>query len=128
MRSSSAAARSKRLMRDDRVVKRMDLAANDLAGFMALAGNDKHITSPETGNGSADRGAALADFDGARCGGEDRAANRRRIFAARIVIGDVNTVGESGCHLTHQRPFAAVPIATSAEHDDKAGRSMWPQC
>ena len=37
-------------------------------------------------------------------------------------------VREPGRHLAHQRPLAAIPIATGAEHDVQLARRVRPQC
>ena len=52
-------------------------------------------TSPalQLGNRPPDRFGAIADLDGARRIGENGGANRRRILAARIVVGDDDPVG-----------------------------------
>ena len=75
------------------VAKRQHAIADDLPGLVTLAGDQEHIALLEPRNGLADRFRAVADFLGALGGGEDRCADGRRIFAARIVVGDDDLVG-----------------------------------
>ena len=83
------------LARNLGVVERQRLAADDLAALVALAG-DAPARSPGRASAIAVAIAprAVADLDGAGARGEDRAADRGRVFAARIVVGDDDAVGE----------------------------------
>ena len=56
--------------------------------------------------------------------GQDLAADRRRILAARIVVGDDDAIGEPRGDLAHQRALAAVAIAAAAEDDDEPAAGM----
>ena len=59
---------------------------------------------------------AVADLVRARAGGEHGGADRRRVLAARIVVGDDRDVGERARDRAHQRPLAAIAVAAGAEH------------
>ena len=62
------ARRLGRERRRDRLVigERHDLVADDLAGLVALAGDQQHVAALELGDRAADRLAAVADLAGAR--------------------------------------------------------------
>ena len=82
-RRSTAPARScgKLLQcRGDRFViaERHYPVADDLAGFMALAGDQQNVAGAQIGNRRADRLAPVADLDGAGRGGEDGGADGGR--------------------------------------------------
>ena len=55
----------------------------------------------------------------------DLGADRRRLLAARIVVGHQGEVGQPRGDLAHHRPLAAIAIAAAAEHHDQlaAGRT-----
>ena len=100
-----------------------DPVADDLAGFMTLAGDQQDIAGPQLADGAADRLAPVANLGGTRRGGKDRGADRRGDFAARIIVGDDHPVGFGGGDGTHQGPLATIAIAARAKHDDEtAGR------
>ena len=99
------------------IAERHNPVADDLAGFMALAGNEQHISGPEAGDCGTDRFVAIADLDGAGRGGDDCGADRGGVFAARIVVGDDDAVGLCGRDRPHQRTLAAVAVAAGAQHD-----------
>ena len=45
------------------------------------------------------------------------------MFAARIVVGDDDVIGEAGGDAAHDRPLALVAVAAAAEHaHEPAGR------
>ena len=66
--------------RGDRLViaERHHPVADDLAGFMALAGDQQHVAGAQRGDGRADRLAPVADLDGAGRCRHDGGADRRR--------------------------------------------------
>ena len=78
-------------------------------------------TSPAFNSAMAVRIAsrAVADLDGARRCGQDRGADRGRLLAARIVVGDDDAVGILVRDAAHDRPFARVAVAAGAEHHDQ---------
>ncbi len=47
------------------IAERYDPVADDLAGFMALAGDQQDVAGAQIGNRAADRLAPVADFGGA---------------------------------------------------------------
>src|SRR5262245_59858864 len=70
------------------------LFADDLAGFMALSGNQQHVAPTQILDRATDRLTAIADFERARRRLEDRGTDRGGILAARIVVGYYDPVGE----------------------------------
>ena len=109
------------------IVERMHFAADDLPGFVPFAGNDQQVARRELGNRRADRLAPVADLDRARRCIEDRATDSRRTLASRIVVGDIDAVGQAGRHLSHQGPLAGVAVATATEQRDQPAGSMRAQ-
>ena len=115
MRLSPAAPR-------DRLVigERQRPVADDLAGFVALAGDQQHVArlqARDRRRGSPRARSPISTRAGR--GGQDRGADRGRIFAARIVVGDDDAVGHLGGDRAHQRPLAGVAVAAAAEHHDE---------
>src|SRR6185503_8423994 len=70
---------------------------------------------------------AVADLGCALRLREDLGADRRRLLAARIVVGDDDTVGVIGGDAAHDRPLALVAVAAGAEYDDKFPGRIGPQ-
>ena len=62
--------------------------ADDLPGLMTLAGDNENVACRQRGDGIVDGGPAVADFARARRTRQRFLADRGRIFAARIVVGD----------------------------------------
>src|SRR5262245_52669525 len=93
-----------------------DTIADDLSRLMTLAGDQQDVTALEIRDGLADRFGAVADLGctGSVC--KNGAADRRRILAARIVIGHDNLVGPFDSDATHDRPLAGVTVAAGTEH------------
>ena len=110
------------------VGERDGLAADDLAGLVALAGDAEHVARPEHGDrrGGSPRARSPISIASGRAG-EDRRADRRRILRARIVVGDDDDVGMLGRGLAHQRPLAGVAVAAGAEDDDEPARGHRPE-
>ena len=75
------------------IAERQHAVADDLPALMALAGDQQRIARLEIVDRGADRRGAVADLPGALRFGKDRRANGFRLLAARIVIGDDDTVG-----------------------------------
>src|SRR5438270_861254 len=63
-----------------------------------------------------------------RAGGalENVAADRGRILAARIVVGDDDEIGQPRRHRAHLGPLADVAVAAGAEDDDQPPARMRP--
>src|ERR1700686_4440934 len=94
--------------------------ADDLPGLMALASDQERIALAKAGDRGPDRFAAVANLPAALGGGQDRRADRCRIFAAGIVVGDNDMVGIFGSDRAHQRTFAGVAVAAGAKHHNEA--------
>ncbi len=60
-------------------------------------------------------------------GSQDLAADGRRIFAARIVVGDDGKIGLGDGDLAHLGPLALVAVAAAAEHHHQAVRNIGTQ-
>ena len=75
-------------------------------------------------NGGADRRAAVADLARAGAGRKDRGADRGRVLAPRIVVGDDDVVGGGGGDRAHQRPLARIAVAAGAEHQPQPAGNM----
>ena len=101
--------------RDRGIVEGIGLGADDLAGFVPFAGDDQQIARRELGDRRRDRLAAVADLDRARRRLEDGAPDIGRRLGPRIVVGDIDAVGQAGRHLSHQGPLAGVAVAAAAE-------------
>ena len=117
------------------IAERQHLAADDLAGLVALAGDQQHVAGLKRRDGAADRLAAVADLADVRArrrAVEDGGADRRRIFAARIVVGDDDAVGALRRDRAHQRRACPcrgrrrrrTPRRARASH--KAAAPRWP--
>ena len=61
----------------------------------------------------------FANLGRAGAGGEDRAADRRRVLAPRVVVGDDDTVGARRRDLRHLRALGTVAVTAAAEHHDE---------
>src|SRR5204862_6421324 len=96
------------LVRHRGIVEGQGRIADYLTGFMAFSGNNKNIAAAQSRDYRRDGFAAIANLDGVRCRREDRAANLLGRLAARIVIRDIDEVGELAGDLAHFRPLAAV--------------------
>ena len=66
------------------IVEREHLAADDLAGFMAFAGDHQHVAGAQVGDRGADRLAPVADLGRV---GRSRPGSRRRIAAGFSLRG-----------------------------------------
>ncbi len=87
----------------------------------------QRIARLQPGDRGPDRLGAVADFPGALGGAEDRGADRLRIFAARIVVGDDDAVGIFGGDRAHQRTLAGIAVAAGAEHHHQLAFRIRPQ-
>src|SRR5690349_5283036 len=94
---------------------------------MAFSGYDENVGTAKFGDCRRDGFAAIADLDSARRRREDRAANLLGLLAARIVVRDIDEVGELARDLAHLRALAAVAVAAGAEHDREPSFDMRPQ-
>jgi len=84
---------------------------------MALAGDHQNVAFAKRRNAGADRLGAVSDFLRAGTESQRFPADRGGFFAARIVVGDDDTVGELRRRRAHQHTLALVAIAAAAEHD-----------
>src|SRR6185437_2248131 len=115
----SLPASRRALPRDQRVVERQHLVTDDLAGFVALAGDQHDVAVAGDADRFGDGFAAASDLGRAGCSGHDRRANSRGVLAARIVVGDNHHVGHLDRHSSHFRSFALVAVAARAEDGNK---------
>ncbi len=85
-------------------------------------------TSPAAriAHGSADRGVAIALDGGAFAlthAAEDLRDDVVAVFAARIVVGDDDAIGETLGDRAHLRTLALIALAARTEHADQLRRS-----
>ena len=97
-------------------------------GLVALAGDQDDVAGAGDADRFGDRFAPAADLGRARRAGHDRGADRRRILAARIVVGDDHQVGHARRDRAHLRPLALVAVAAGAEHGDQPGPASLATC
>ncbi len=102
-------------------------AGDDLAALVSLAGEQQHVARRQQRQATADGGGAVADFLGLGRGGANGAADRRRILAARVVVGDDDAIGQALGDGAHLRPLAGVAVAAAAEDDDEPAAAMRAQ-
>ena len=95
--------------------------------LVSLAGDQQQIARREQIDRGADGFGAVADLAAPWAGGEDGAADRGRVLAARIVVGDDDDIGEPRRDRAHHRPLARVAVAAAAEHDDEPAAAMRAQ-
>src|SRR5215468_8149985 len=96
------------------IAKWHDFLSNDLTGFVTFAGNQQHVASCEILDRTVDRLIAVADLVGAGRAAQNRSPDGARLFAARIVVRDDDTVRFFGRNCPHQGPLADVTVATGA--------------
>ena len=91
------------------------LAALTSAAAVAVVANV--ISLAQGFDRGADRFRPIANLYGSRCGCHDGRADRRRIFASRIVVGNIDGVGQTRCDLAHDRTLRPVAITAAAKHN-----------
>jgi hypothetical protein len=89
------------------------LVADDLAGFMTLAGDEQDVAAAQLRDRGADRLAAVADLNRAGRGPQYSGTDRGRLLAARIVVGDDDAIGFFGGRLPGSRSPPAPNTTTS---------------
>ena len=96
--------------------------ADDLAGFVAFARDQQDVAALERRNGAriASRRSPISVAPGAAA---RIARGSRRLFAARIVVGDDHAVGLLRGDRAHQRALALIAVAAGAKHDDEPAAS-----
>ena len=100
---------------------------------MSLARDDDRVAGPGGGDGGRDRLCAVADLPhlaAARFAagtGQDLGADGRRVFGARVVVGDDQQLGPGGRGGAHQRALGPVAVAPGAEHDQQPARDLRTQ-
>src|ERR1700730_15001123 len=109
------------------IAERQHAVPDDLPGLVALAGDQERIALAKAGDRGPDRFAAVADLPAALGGGQDRRADRRRIFAAGIVVGDNDMVGMLSGDRAHQRTLAGIAVAAGAKLHNEAAFGVRPQ-
>src|SRR3954471_22247639 len=68
------------------VAERQHSLADNLAAFVAFSGNKQNIARLECGDGASDGLTAIANLGRSARGSQNGSADRRGIFAARIVV------------------------------------------
>ena len=116
-----------RLARDLVIGEGQHLVADDLARLMALAGDAQHVARLQHADGRFDGVAPVADLQRLRGPVHHFGADLRRVFAARIVVGDDDDVGLPRRCLPHQRALARIAVAASTEHGDQPALGEGPQ-
>ena len=109
------------------IAERQHAIADDLAGLVALAGDQQCVARLQARDRGTDRLGAIADLAGAFRGRQDRRANGGGIFAARIVVGDDDRVRVVDGDLAHQWPLAGIAVAACAEHHHELALRIGPQ-
>ena len=110
------------------VGKRQHPVADDLAGFMTLAGDQQHVTGFELGDAGADRLARgrrsrVAPGAAARMAARMAAASSLRGLSSVTMTRSAFACGDA----PHDRPLARVAVAAGAEHHDKPAARIRPQ-
>src|SRR6476660_4598900 len=113
----------------DRVMIRIrnDGAFDDLSSLVALAGNQQDLSLLEIGDGLGHGGGTAGNFDCPWRRRQDLAANLRRFFAPRIVVGNDGDVCLIHRNRAHLRALALVAIAAAAKHDGEAIVHIGPE-
>src|SRR4249920_2924357 len=112
------------------IAERQRAIADDLAAFVAFAGDQQNVAGLERRNRTVDRLAPVADLAHIRSATspfQDGGADRSWIFAARIIVSDDDAIGAFCRDRAHQCAFALVAVAARAEHDDKLTFDVRPQ-
>ena len=94
---------------------------------MAFARDHQNIAVAEPGNRGTDCFGTIADFASVRTAGQDFPADRARVFAARIVVGDDHMIGQLHRDGTHLGALDLVAVAAAAEHHDQFARGVRAQ-
>ena len=87
------------------IVERQDTVADDLAGLVTLAGDQQHVARAQAAKAVRIGGRAVADLAAPGQPARTARTDRRRVLAARIVVGDD---GEVGAARRRSRPSAAA--------------------
>ncbi|GMA85426.1 hypothetical protein GCM10025868_06760 [Angustibacter aerolatus] len=130
MRAARTAAR--RLVA---VVEGVHRARDLLARLVALAGHQQDVAGPGQRHRAPDRVAASGDLEHlgavgdvgaacAACAGEHRGADRRRVLAARVVVGHHHDVGGGHRGRAHAGSLARVAVAAGTEHDEQPSAGL----
>src|SRR6185437_3418149 len=96
------------------IAERQGLVADDLSGLVTLAGDQQRVAFLQFVDRGANGTGAIANFARAFRRGEDRAADSGRIFVARIVVGDDDTIRILARDRAHQRALACVAVTAGA--------------
>jgi len=110
------------------IVKGIDIVANDLPGFVPLAGNQQRVARLQRIHPAQDRFRPVAHLHRAGTPPQHRRPDRCRILAARVVVGDDHHVGMPRRRLPHQHALAGIPVATGADDRHHPPHHMRAQC
>ena len=93
---------------------------------MALAGDHEDILGLEGGDRRLDGVPPVADIPRLGHLRQNLGADRRRLLAARIVVGDDAAIGQPPGKRAHDRALAAVPVAAATEDQVEATLGVGP--
>ena len=100
-----------------KIGKRQTLPENFLIRLVTLARDQHHVIGGRFSDGDTDGLGAIDDAFGNRprscC---NLVQDFHRVFSARVITGNDDTIGLLACQLTHDRALAGVAIAATAEH------------
>ena len=107
------------------VGKRNDAITDDLAGFVALAGDNDDVASLHHRERGRDGFRAVADLARAGSARENFSANGLRTLAPWVIVGHYREVRLLDRDAAHERPFALVAIAAAAKDANETAGREW---
>ena len=107
------------------VVEGQHVVADDLPGLVALAGDQQRVAWAKGIDPAQDGFGPVAHLQSLGAALPHRGADRGRVLAARVVVGDDHEVGRPGRGLPHERALGAVPA--SAPRAGGISRSSRPR-
>ena len=106
------------------IVERQCPVADDLAGLVALAGDQQRVAGGERREGRADRLVAVADLEGAAGAGQHRRADRgRRPRCAGLSSVTMTTSASRAAISPISGRLPAIAVAAAAEHHHQPAAS-----
>ena len=108
-------------------VSEADVARAYALFVLTLAGDQKRIAAAKHRDPFANSRRPVANLERRRRAGQDLRPDRRRIFGARIVVGNDRHVGAARGDFAHDRSLARIAVAAATEHQDEAPTHEWTQ-